>query len=166
VLENYVKAYTATGETTWNGIATTCHFSTLFWLFEAVVGHPPASQDEYLAAFDSPFQILGRIMAKGHPIKKPGWTGLSLKVGSIIVFEHNGMAVHSCVAISAHKIGGYNQHGWFKTAGVSHGYSVHKTKDLRWCSDRTVEGTGRASECNLWQVPEADAQAIVRACVG
>ncbi|RMF92627.1 MAG: hypothetical protein D6736_03140 [Nitrospinota bacterium] len=150
----------------WNGIATTCHFATVFWLFWDEFNRPP-TQNDFLTIGD-PTLVVRRMLPLGKKLGRPRAGGLILTPGSIVVFVHNGQPVHSCVAITANTLGGYNQAGWFTGPGVDHGYSVHDTSEIRWRGGMLhgddVQGNV-GQWCRLTVIGEQPAKAIIRQIV-
>lgn len=146
----------------WNGIATSCHFATFYWLFLEEFRRPPTVND-YVSA-GNPTLVLNRMLALGRRLQRPAAGPLILAAGNVIVFSRDGQAGHSCVAISPQRIGGYNQTNWFATAGANHGFTFHGARDLRWADGACVIGnTGQ--HCDLHAIPEGPARAIVRQAV-
>jgi hypothetical protein len=134
----------------WQGIPTTCHFATCFWMFTDYMNRPPANQKEYLDCFGNPELVVRAVIQQGSPrlLTRPSSAGppvLTVAPGSVVVFIQdgkNGRLGHSCVAMNENRVGGYNQTGWFFT-GVSHEYTSHHTSELRWRGDeypQDVEG--------------------------
>jgi hypothetical protein len=111
--------------------------------------------------------LVATMIARGTRKTKPLVGSLTLTPGSLLVFVDNaGVAGHSCVAITAQSIAGYNQLGWFSAGGANHAYSTHNTNQLIWgnMNDRNkVRRALSAGWFHLYEVPEGIAKAIVRA---
>jgi hypothetical protein len=68
--------------------------------------------------------LVATMIARGTRKTKPLVGSLTLTPGSLLVFvDKAGVAGHSCVAIAAQSIAGYNQLGWFSAGGANHAYS-------------------------------------------
>jgi hypothetical protein len=134
MLENFVAAFTPAGATTWNGIATSCNFATVYWL-RCANGHVPAGALAF-AGVDingalrtialAGTRIYPPNLLAGHPHVQPG---------TVITFmTPNLQSVgHSCVVTAGLTVGGYNQVGWFTTPAANHNFSTHNLgTDLMW----------------------------------
>ncbi|RVT85717.1 hypothetical protein DXV76_08185 [Rhodobacteraceae bacterium CCMM004] len=145
----------------WNQIPTTCHMATCYRLYEAEFGTPLTTMNAYLDAFPNPTGVIASMIPHGQRLTRPGHGAAQLRPHSVLIFVRNEQALHSCIAINATTIGGYNQTGWFTSAGVDHGYSTHQTADIDWTGPHSVDGNGYAAE--LYQVDEMVARAAARA---
>jgi hypothetical protein len=148
----------------WNGIPTTCHMATLYWIHRSEL-RTLATQNDYLNAFLNPTAVMTGMLAFGRRLSKPMIGNINLTPGSVIIFAKNGQALHSCVARNHNTIAGYNQVNWFTSAGVNHGHSTHSVADIKWTgmTNNQVDGnTANNSPCQLIAVPENAAKAHVR----
>jgi hypothetical protein len=118
----------------WDGVLTTCHFGTVFWLFEDLYDRPPANNTEYLKFFPNPSGVMDSMLPLSRVLTRPPFGNLNLTPGNILIFSTNGVnAGHSCVALKPDLIGGYNQMGWFQSPlPIDHAYSVHNTSEIVW----------------------------------
>jgi hypothetical protein len=107
-----------------------CHMATCYWLYEESHGVAP-NLSVYMNAFSNTTGLMTKIAAAGNKVSASDVSKLS--AGTVLVFcSIDGTAMHSCVIRTDGKIGGYNQTGWFTSAGVSHGFSIHDIDDIRW----------------------------------
>jgi hypothetical protein len=114
--------------------ALACHNASFYWLYHAAHGVAPTL--DTITGRLSPTQVNMATMVRtlGSHLTQPMVGRLTLTPGSIIVFMRQGVAGHSCVATTAAQMSGYNQVGWFTTAGVAHGFSQHTVDDFNWDS--------------------------------
>lgn len=151
----------------WNGIATSCHFATCFWLYEDEFSRQLSTAMEYGNSIANPTNIISSMLQYGRILSRPAFGSLNLIPGSIIVFSRDGVtADHSCVALSTNTIGGYNQEGWFSVRGfVDHSFSIHNTSEIVW------RGAGHPTEVKrplnglvykLYTIDEGVAKAVLR----
>jgi hypothetical protein len=150
----------------WNGIATTCNFATVFWCFWDEFGRQPTLLE--FAKTGSPNLVIKKMIPLGVRQNRPGHGNLQLTPGSVLIFVAGGEPAHSCVATAANTIGGYNQVNWYSGGGgVNHGFSTHNTNRSNWGAgghnNDVVGNTGQW--CQLVAVPEASAKAIVRGAI-
>jgi hypothetical protein len=146
-------------------IATACHFATVFWLFWDEFHRPP-NQAEVLKMGNAQLLVTSMI-AHGNRKDSPLVGSLNLTPGAVLVFvDQGGIARHSCVAIAAQQVGGYNQAGWWSAGGADHAYSTHTTNQLLWghLGNRNKVHKFRDEQqwYQLYEVPEAYAKMIVR----
>jgi hypothetical protein len=149
---------------TWNGIATSCHFATVYWLLEEVLSRPPVLED-FTDKIGDPTLIVEQMLARGKKISRSRLGSLMLTPGTVVVFVHHGEPRHSCVAIESTLLGGYNQLGWFSTQGVDHGYSTHRTIEFVWRGGQKNADDVRGNQgqwCQLYAIDEASAENVVR----
>ena len=142
-------------------IPTTCHFATMFWLFQTEYGRDPTLNE--IIGFGAVQAAVGRMVPFGVRKTCPTYGPLTLTMGSILVFNTPTSPGHSCVAIGAQVVGGYNQTGWWKLPGVKDGYSSHQTTQLRWgngADKNRVESGAKWYE--LYEVREASARQVLR----
>jgi hypothetical protein len=168
MLANRVGVIPGAAATTWNDFPTTCHFATTFWLFWDEFGVPPTVND--YRTMGSPTEVVEAMLPRGAKITRPSGGTLELTPGTVLVFiDKDDHPKHSCVALDAKKVGGYNQPNWFASEGVSCGYSTHPTTDLRWrggSNKPEVQGNSPNNPwCGLVAVPEGVAKAIVRKAI-
>jgi hypothetical protein len=101
--------------------------------------------------------------------KRPSKGALALTPGSVVVFVKDGQPRHSCVALNAYMLAGYNMLGWFLQGGFDHDYSEHPTSDLRWRGrwrEKDVQGNTAANKwCQLVAISEAAAKKVVQKAV-
>ena len=134
MLENHVAPFTPLGARSWNGIATTCHMATLYWMLTAI-GRPPNTAND-IAGYN--ITMLLRDIGLAGTRVYPGNVQANhrhMTPGSVIVFMRPDLqtAGHSCVLKTNLTVGGYNQNTWFTTAGNDHYYSEHDLDtELRW----------------------------------
>jgi hypothetical protein len=141
---------------TWNGVATSCHFATVFWAYHAEFGSAPALAN--VAKMGVATGVVRQMIAHGQKKRR---SDPALITGSVYVFVRNGEPEHSCVALSNNQVGGYNQTNWFSSPGVAHGYSTHTVDHFVWTGTHSVRGnTGQ--QCSLVCVPEGVARACAR----
>jgi hypothetical protein len=146
---------------TWQGIATSCHFATVYWLYMTEFGNELTLAA--LGNIGAPQAAVTQMVAHGVHRTRPANGPLILTAGSVLVFFANGSAAHSCVAVGAQTAAGYNQVGWWGFGGVDHGYSMHLTSQLRWGAgankhDLLSGGTWH----DLYEIPEFTARGILR----
>jgi hypothetical protein len=142
-------------------IATTCHFSTMYWLFLEEFGRDPTLNE--IIDLGPVQAAVGQMIPHGTRKNRPASGPLTLTMGSILVFNTPTSPGHSCVATGAQVIAGYNQTGWWEMPGVKDGFSSHQTTQLRWGKgadkNRVVSG---AKWYELYEVPEASALQVLR----
>ncbi|HJZ91828.1 MAG TPA: hypothetical protein VKE40_13225 [Gemmataceae bacterium] len=152
----------------WNGIPTTCHFATLFWLYWDEFNRQP-TQAVFQGPLLNPVAVVQSMLPHGRRLSRPLFGSLTLTPGMVVVFDDGGIPRHSCTARTANTLGGYNQVGWFAGPGVNHGYSAHPTTELRWrglLQPHDVQGSSANFQwCELVAIPEGVAKAIVRSLV-
>jgi hypothetical protein len=145
-----------------------CHGATVFWLYSDEFGSPPTLQQFTAPAMSPPDPIVRSMLRYGQHLQNA--TALtSVAPGSVLVFVENSEPKHSCVALAGHRIGGYNQTGWFTTNGVAGGYSVHNMSEVMWLTGLMQRGQVRGSHhrmhCKLYAIPEGVAKAALRQAV-
>lgn len=145
----------------WNGIPTTCHFATIYWLYSEEFGQAPDANHYLKTDLSNPTRVINQMLPFGRHLQRPGRGGLNLTAGSVVVFVHNHSAGHSCIARTMNSIGGYNQLNWFTSAGRDHDYSTHNCTDFNWRSRNEVNGN-RNQPCRLVVIDEQVARAVVR----
>ena len=101
----------------------------MYWLFQSAYYRKPSGDDLARVYDNNPSGFVTHIMSKGTPFTRRSG---NLTPNSVLIFEKNGTAQHSCIAMSGTRIAGYNQTGWFSSTGVSHQYSEHAVGDIRW----------------------------------
>lgn len=145
-------------------IPTSCHFATTYWAFRDEFGRFPTT-DELLGIGNSQLLMSGLI---GHATRKnqPLAGNLTLTPGAVLLFvnSHN-VAEHSCVAITAHSVGGYNQGSWYSVGGGNHSYSTHTTAQLHWgtlANRNKVRRTVGIAWYQLYELSENIVKAAVR----
>lgn len=148
-------------------IATSCHFATIFWAFLDEFRRVP-TQAEILRIGVAQTVITGLIQ-RGTRKNQPVMGSLTLTPSSVLVFVNDTrQAGHSCVAIGAQNVGGYNQGGWYSVGGGNHTYSTHTTAQLQWgtLGNRSkVRRLLAAGWFELYEIPEALVKATVRGLV-
>ena len=154
------------GAMTWNGIPTSCHFATIYWIILDEANRMPTAND--FMNIGNINEAMKRMVQNGgvRINQPPGGGQLNLTTGSVIVFVRNNEPSHSCVATSATRVGGYNQLGWFTAGGSNHGYSSHNTNQFKaWGPRRWNRNKIRGNVANvyyrLYSVSEAWAKAII-----
>jgi len=145
----------------WNGIPTTCHFATLYWLYCEEFGHPPTVDNFTNSDLSNPTGVVNQMLAHGRRLTRPMRGNITMTAGSVVVFVQNNQSGHSCIARTLNTLGGFNQPNWFTTLGVNHGYSTHHSADIEWLSRSEVSGN-RDQRCRLVAVDEGIARAVVR----
>jgi len=148
---------------TWNGIPTSCHFATVYWVFLDEFNRAPTQQE--MVAIGDAQGAVGRWLPHGSRKSNPLTGSLTLTAGSILVFVRNNQAGHSCVAITQQTLGGFNQMSWYSAGGANHAYSAHPTNQLMWGSlnHRSQVHRVNAQEWyDLYEVPEYWAKALMR----
>ena len=159
-----IQPIPGTAGRSWNGIATSCHFATLYNIHRAEIS-TLRTQNDFLNAFPNPTGLMSGMSTLGRRLTNPIFSNINLSPGSVIIFVKDGRALHSGVARNHNTIAGYNQVNWFTSVGVNHGHSIHDVADLKWIgkTKREVEGNAdRTSPCQLIIVPENTARAYVR----
>jgi hypothetical protein len=149
----------------WNGIPTTCHFATLYWLYADEFNNAITTQADYLNKFPNPTAVISSLLPFGRKLSRPAFGNLNLVPGNILVFAHGMNAGHSCVALNANTIGGYNQDGWFSQAGGNHTYTTHPTSQIVWrgiTHPKDVRRPNIATNYNLVAIDENTAKAKIR----
>lgn len=150
---------------TWNGIATSCHFATIYWIIREEFGREPTAADfATIGELNGAIRIMVQI--GGVRINRPGGGGqLNFIPGSVIVFVSNNQPAHSCVATFANQVGGYNQQGWFTAGGLNHGYSYHNTNQFKaWggiFNSKKIRGNVDNTYYRLYSVSEGWAKSII-----
>jgi len=150
----------------WNGIATSCHFATIYWIILEVTNRTPTTADFQNKIVNPSGVIKSMVHNGGVRINQPGGGGeLTFTPGSVIVFMRNNEPAHSCVATSATKVAGYNQQGWFTAGGLDHDYSSHKTNQFKaWggiFNRNKIRGYLANAYYELFAVSEGWAQATI-----
>lgn len=151
---------------TWNGIPVTCHFATVYYLFCAEFGREP-TRDVYLQ-LGNPTGVMRQIAAMGRPVRKRKGQPLVFSPGTILIFKDGQEPAHSCAAKQINLLGGYNQPNWFTSPGIPHGYSEHRTDEIRWRDSKLHKDHVRGNVgqwCTLIQVPQLHAQARLRSMI-
>ena len=91
---------------------------------------------------------------------------LQLTPGSILVFVQGDKPGHSCVAIEAQTLCGYNQSTWWSLGGGDHNLSTHTTNLLMWGSkahQSEVRRTVNAVDWyQLYEIPENSAKGVIK----
>lgn len=167
MLAQRVGNFTFGGGMKWNGILTTCHFATLYWLSIEALGKAPASQTEYLDWLGNDFtKVVREMLPMGRRLTRPLGGALSVQPGTVVVFVRSpNDPLHSCVASHANRLGGYNQTCWFTGTGVDHGYSNHHTSEIKWRGGvlhRDDVQSNQKHWCKLVAIPEAFAKEHVQ----
>jgi hypothetical protein len=147
----------------WQGIATTCHFATVYWLYMTEFGNELTLGK--LGQIGAPQAAITQMVQHGVRKNNPIHGSLSLTPGSVLIFFdlRHGTAGHSCVAVKENEAAGYNQVGWWTLGGIDHGFSIHPTFQLRWGTDsghknKLMKGTDWHE---LYEVPEHTARAFI-----
>jgi hypothetical protein len=158
-------AIAGAGGGAWNGIATSCHFATIYWIIRDELGRVPTPAD-FATIGNLTGAIRSMVQTGGVRINQPGRGGqVNLTAGSVIVFERNNQPAHSCVATHANQVGGYNQLGWFTAGGLNHGYSSHNTNQFKaWggiFNRNKIRGNPNNTYCRLYSVSEDWAKATI-----
>lgn len=149
----------------WNGIPTSCHFATIYWIIQEEFGRVPTVADfATIGELNGAIRIMVQI--GGVRINRPGGGGqLNFTPGSVIVFVSNNQPAHSCVATFANQVGGYNQQGWFTAGGLNHGYSYHNTNQFKaWggiFNSKKIRGNIDNTYYRLYSVSEGWAKSII-----
>jgi|FLYL01.1.fsa_nt_gi hypothetical protein len=163
MLKDIVGPIPGAANKTWNSIATSCHFATVYWLLAEVLSRQPNLED--FVRIGDPTLIVKQMLAKGRRISRSRLGSLMLTPGTVVAFVQDGEPKHSCVAIESTKLGGYNQTGWFSTPGVDHGYSTHHTIEFKWRGGQMnaddVQGN-QGQWCQLYAIDETSAENVVR----
>lgn len=166
MLENVVADFTG-GANTWNGIPTSCHVATLYWIYRDEFGQAP-TQAQYVARLNNPTAIIRNMLPHGQALANAG-AAIAAAAGSVIVFVGGGQPRHSCVKLAGNQIGGYNQLNWFTTPGQDHRYSTHAVANIKWRGGwfhgGQVELNVAGNYGTLVAIPQAFAKAILRQTV-
>jgi hypothetical protein len=145
-------------------IPTSCHFATCFWLFLDEFGREPSQDD--LGTIGNAQLVVSGLIPRGTRLHNPIRGSLRMTPEAILVFaENNKIARHSCVAIDAQTLSGYNQLGWYSAGGENHGHSTHTTNQLMWgVKDRLNEARnfGATAWYQLYEIPEALAKGTIK----
>ncbi len=127
-----------------HGVA--CHVATFARLHQAEFGSlPPAEKINAMR----PQVFMSGMLALGKRLTKPFFSKCLLTPNSVILFEHNEEALHSCIARDHKTLGGYNQTTFFESKGVEHGYSEHDTSQLVWDSGRKNVSSSVNHACTM-----------------
>jgi hypothetical protein len=154
-------------------VPTFCHTATVIWAYRELRGGDPSA--DLLVATLNPDQTLQDMIRdpKVVPLDRPKHGPLQLTPGWVVVFvrQDNDAPGHSCTAIDAMTVGGYNQTKWFTSDGKACDYSVHTTDAVKWTSKGILlskKYTGTVSRTdssgrvyNLVAVPERVALSVV-----
>lgn len=158
-----------------HGVA--CHVATFARLHQAEFGSLP-THDKVTDM--KPQVFMSGMLELGKRLTKPFFSQCLVTTNSVILFEYNETAVHSCIARDHKTLGGYNQTTFFESKGVVHGYSEHDTSALVWDSGRKNVSSSVAHACvmdgkhfkmtaskfgMLVEVPELVARAYLRSKV-
>lgn len=156
------RQFTTAGK--WNGQAIFCHTATLFWLYEREFSRTPTLSQFSNLGFQ--FQgLMTALMGMGQRLQKPALGSTRLSSGTILIFELNGVAKHSCTAIDSVRTGGYNQTTWFSKPGIEAEYSTHETSEIKWhlgSSPLYTGGERPGENYGLFAVPDGFARALIR----
>lgn len=148
------------------GIATSCHFATLYWAFLAEFTRHPTLNE--ILKIGNAEVVMTDLVQHGTRKRRPTGGNLALTPGAVLVFVEQKQARHSCVALDGQNVGGYNQASWYSAGGGDHTYSTHPTSQLQWGTggnqDR-VRRTLGAMWYELYEVPETWVKATVRSKV-
>lgn len=150
----------------WNGIAITCHFATIYYIFSDEFSRAPLPAD--YAKLGNLNDVMKKIAAMGAQVNNPGASPLVFAPGTVVIFMEDQQAAHSCVAKQINLLGGYNQTNWFTSAGSSHSYTTHGTGDITWRDSLLQKNQIRGNVgqwCKLVKVPETSAKAKLRQLV-
>lgn len=142
---------------TWQGIATSCHFATFFWLYWDEFGELPTI--DIFFRIGNPNTVINHMLPFGRILQKPAQGSVPFTSGSVLIFAENGQAGHSCIALDSRTIAGYNQENWFKTPGKNHGFTTHLNSDIEWQGSNEINRYKKTYK--LYMVPEAMAKAVV-----
>jgi hypothetical protein len=107
-----------------------CHTATGIWLYAATHGVGPRSVEDVAEGAMTPF--FKKLMDRGTKVSRPMIGNATFTPGTVLIFEKNGGAGHSCIAKSSTKIWGYNQTSWYSVAGPANVFSEHDTSELKW----------------------------------
>jgi len=150
------------------GVHIMCHGATVFWLYADEFGRRPTLPEFTAPSMSPPDPIVKSMLRYGKHLQNAAAL-TSVAPGSVLVFVENNEPKHSCVALGGHRIGGYNQTGWFTTNGVPGGYSVHNMSEVIWLPGLMHRGLVRGSHdrmhCKLCAIPEGAAKAALRQAV-
>jgi hypothetical protein len=150
----------------WNGIAVTCHFATIYYIFAEQFNRAPETAD--YAHLGNLNNVMKKIAGMGVQVSNPGAGALVFAPGTVVVFMEDQQAAHSCVAKQINLLGGYNQANWFTGAGVAHGYTTHNTNQITWRASVFHKNQVRGNVgqwCKLVKVPENSAKEKLRQLV-
>lgn len=150
----------------WNGIATSCHFATIYWMILDMGRYP--TQNTFISLNYGQLQVfMSTLLRKGNRRLKPLSGNLVLTPGSILIFARDREAKHSCVAIEGQVAGGYNQLGWWTEGGKDHQYTDNKTMHLRWGTGTKRSKSQYAAEWHdLYEISPEWAKGQLRARLG
>ena len=144
------------------GIA--CHQATFIWLWKAAHGSDifPALDDIVGAQL-----VMNEMIRYGNP--KRVSSSRPPEPEDVLIFDNDGYAAHSCVAIRGGAdglIGGYNQQNWFEgpVPVLQNDFSVYRVSQIRWSpqshwysgKQRAYDNTGN-TRMKLWAVRGATA---------
>jgi hypothetical protein len=145
-----------------------CHSATVYWLYMDEFQRAPSLDDFLAPGISPPAPVIQAMLGLGNQITSANALR-GLTPGTVIVFVQNGEPMHSCVAIGGQRIGGYNQTGWFTSAGIGGAYTSHAMADVQWLDGlmnrNKVRGSNDRMQCTLYGIPENSAKAILRQAV-
>ena len=141
------------------GLPILCHYATVYWAYRAAHGVAPS--ENRMIDFGNTTLVIKEMLKNGQRRTKPLGNGrpLQLTPGSVLVFAADGENPdHSCVAIQATQIGGYNNADWFNAAPQPNmnTYSTHTTDLINWTgvTKRVGARPGHGGEYKIFTIPE------------
>ncbi len=148
--------------------AIMCHGATVYWLFTDEFQRLPTVDEFTDQTLSPPAPVIQRMLGLGNQVN--GATALNgLTPGTVLVFVLNGEPAHSCVVAAGQRIAGYNQTGWYSSAGAPGAYSSHSMNDVQWnggvFNRHHVQGALPGQLYRLVAIPENMAKAILRQAV-
>jgi hypothetical protein len=170
MLQRQVRQFTNPASRNWNGLPTTCLFAVTYWMLEELSVAPTTAMFGRIGGLNALFCAIAQA---GHRLFAPNIQAgnAHMPAGAVIIFMRPdlSMADHGCVLKLGLTVGGYNQTGWFTTAGQDHQYSEHDLgTDLQWVgrtrplSDRRVQRPIGGAEQYLYATPQGVALNTLR----
>ena len=141
-----------------------CHGACVYWLFNAEFSRPPSLEEFTGDKLSPPDPAIASMLKFGRQLKAPAELNAVIP-GTVLVFVENDVPRHSCVEIMNHSIAGYNQTGWFTSAGIGGEYDAHPMSEVMWLGKPhagMVRGSNAAMRCKLLAIPEGTARACLR----
>jgi len=146
------------------GNVLNCHNSVVLSVLWESRTFQPTLQDLTGLPMGSP-AIIKLMLPYGTQMSRPRFFGqVALEPDSVVVFvKASGDPGHSCVALDAHRIGGYNQLDWFSRPGLQNQYTEHNAREFVWKSKgKSVKAGSGGHEHTIISVPAAEALKVLR----